>query len=115
MRRAPGRQYYLLNYCCTRVLLYAKMPEETENEETSFFVKFLSLVAFQLRGPGSTGPPPPPATPMILRQDRTLKFFHKQTFKAKFKKKNFFSKTWRTRVKSFDSFFETSRNCMTLL
>ena len=23
------------------------------------------------------------ATPMILRQDRTLKFFHKKTFKAK--------------------------------
>ena len=61
-------------------------------KKQGFVVKLLSLVAFQSRGPGSTGPPPrpppppPPATPMILRQDRALKFFHKKTFKAKFKK-----------------------------
>ena len=60
----PGCQYYLLLitvvrvYCCTRVLLYPKMLKETENEETSFFGKFLSLMAFQLRGPEHSGPPP---------------------------------------------------------
>ena len=46
----------------------------------------------------------PLATPMILRQDRALKFFHKKdTFKSKFKK-NFFSKMWKTRVKSLTDF-----------
>ena len=35
------------------LLLYAKMLKETETGETIvFFVKFLSLVAFQLRGAG---------------------------------------------------------------
>ena len=39
----------IVNYCCTRVLLYAKMLKETETEKTIvFFVTFLSLVAFQL-------------------------------------------------------------------
>ena len=47
--RGPGH----LGSSCTRVLLYAKIPKETETEETiSFFVTFLSLVAFQLGGPG---------------------------------------------------------------
>ena len=34
------------NYCCTHLLLYAKMIKETENEETRLFFTFLSLVAF---------------------------------------------------------------------
>ena len=47
----------IVNYCGTRVLLYAKMLKETEIEKTTrFFVMFLSLVAFQLRG----RPPPSP-------------------------------------------------------
>ena len=57
-----------------------------------FFAKFLSLVAFRLRGPGPPGcrlgAPGPPwllAKPMILRQDRVFKFFHKKTFKVKLK------------------------------
>ena len=42
----------IVNYCCTRVLLYAKMLKETE-ETIVVFVIFLSLVAFQLvGGPG---------------------------------------------------------------
>ena len=42
----------IVNYCCTGVLLYAKMLKETEAEETTvFFVIFLSWVAFQLEGP----------------------------------------------------------------
>ena len=48
----------IVNYCCTPVLLYAKMLKETEAEETIvFFVKFVSLVAFQFGGPGTPGPP----------------------------------------------------------
>ena len=42
---------FIVKYCCARVLLYAKMLKETENEEITFFVNFLSLVAFRLRGP----------------------------------------------------------------
>ena len=49
--RGPGTPGSILllfvNYCCTRVLLYAKMLKETETEETiGLFVTFLSLVAF---------------------------------------------------------------------
>ena len=48
----------IVNYCCTRVLLYAMILKETKTEETIvFFVTFLSLVAFQLGGSGPTGPP----------------------------------------------------------
>ena len=44
------------------------MLKETETEETiGFFVTFLSLVTFQLRGRGS-GPPAPRATPMVSDQ-----------------------------------------------
>ena len=39
----------IVNYCCTRALLHAKILKETETEKTIvFFVTFLSLVAFQL-------------------------------------------------------------------
>ena len=34
------------------------MLKETENEETMIFCQILSLVAFQLRGPGPPGPLP---------------------------------------------------------
>ena len=38
VRRAPWSSIlFIVNYCCTRVLLYAKMLKETENEETRFF------------------------------------------------------------------------------
>ena len=39
------------------------MLKETE-ETIVFFVTFLSLIAFQLGGPGPPAPPPPLATPM---------------------------------------------------
>ena len=45
-------------------------------KKQGFFDKFLPLVAFWLRVPGSLGHPH--ATPMILRQDRSPKFFHKK-------------------------------------
>ena len=52
-----------VNYCCTRVQLYAKMLKETETEENnSLFCDIFFLVAFQFRA--SWPPPPPPATPM---------------------------------------------------
>ena len=59
----PG-PHIVVNYCCTRVLLYAKMiKNKTETEETIvFFVTFLFLVAFQLRG---LGPWLPLATPVV--------------------------------------------------
>ena len=46
----PGCQHY----CCKRVLLYAKMLQETE-ETIDFFVTFLSLVPF------NWSPLPPPS------------------------------------------------------
>ena len=64
-----------------RVLLYAKMLKETETEEikktekklkqlpSSFFVTFLSLVAFQFKGPL---PPPPPPPGYAYVTDHTL-------------------------------------------
>ena len=46
--RAPWINIFV-NFCSTRVLLYARTLKETETEETVvFFVMFLSLVAFQL-------------------------------------------------------------------
>ena len=54
----------VVNYCCMRVLLYAKMLKEAKTEETIvFFVTFLSLVAFQLGGARV----PSLATPMVDR------------------------------------------------
>ena len=55
----PGRQYYLLLitvvrvYCCTQ-----RCWKKLKMKKQDFFVKFLSLVVFQLRGPGSPGPLP---------------------------------------------------------
>ena len=38
VRRGPWSSIlFIVNYCCTRVLLYTKMLKETENEETRFF------------------------------------------------------------------------------
>ena len=45
----------IVNYCCTRVLLHAKMLKETENEETIIFVTLLSFVAFRLGDPCPLG------------------------------------------------------------
>ena len=55
----PGRQYNLLLinvvrvYCCTQ-----KCQKKLKMKKQGFFVKFLSLVAFWLRGPGPPRPPP---------------------------------------------------------
>ena len=50
-----------------RVLLYAKMLEETE-ETIVFFVTFLSLVAFQLKGGAGILPPLPSRYAYFLRK-----------------------------------------------
>ena len=51
MHRVPGRQYYLLSitvvhvYCCT-----LRCQKKLKLKKQGFFVKFLSLVAFWLKG-----------------------------------------------------------------
>ena len=57
----------IVNYCCTRALLHAKMLKETETEKAIvFFVTVLPLVAIQL---GGLGPPW-----LRLRMNAILKF-----------------------------------------
>ena len=51
----------IVNYCCARVLKYAKMLNEAKTEETRLFCHIFII------GSISWGrPAPPPATPMIL-------------------------------------------------
>ena len=58
----------IVNYCCTRDAVRKTYKKRTETEETIFFfVTFLSLDAFQLKGRGwgrGFCPPPPLAMPM---------------------------------------------------
>ena len=67
VRRAPWSSIlFIVNYCCTRGLLYAKMLKETENEETRFFSQIFVIGGISIEGsraPWAT----PLATPMILR------------------------------------------------
>ena len=65
--RAPRSSIlFIANYCCTRVLLYAKMLKEIENEETrrfcqTFVIGGVSIV--RARAPWAI----PLSTPMILK------------------------------------------------
>ena len=44
MRRAPWSSIlFTFDYCCMRVLLYAKMLNETENEETRLFCQIFVI------------------------------------------------------------------------
>ena len=44
VRRAPWLSVlFIVNYCCTRVLLYAKMLKETGNEEPRFFCQIFVI------------------------------------------------------------------------
>ena len=67
MRLAPWSSIlFIVNYCCTRVLLYAKMLKEIENEETRLFCQICVIGGISIKGaraPWAT----PMATPMILR------------------------------------------------
>ena len=67
MRRAPWSSVlFIVNYCCTRVLLYAKMLKKTENEETRLFCQTFVIGGISIEGaraPSATSL----TTPMILR------------------------------------------------
>ena len=57
---------FIVNYYCTRVLLYAKMLKETENEETKLFCQISVIGGISIEeARDSLGQPL--ATPMILR------------------------------------------------
>ena len=67
VRRAPWSSIlFIVNCCCTRVRLYTKMLNETENEETRRFCQIFVIDGISIEGaraPWAT----PLATPMILR------------------------------------------------
>ena len=57
---------FIINYCCTRVLLYAKMLKEIENKKTRLFCQIFVIAGISIVGaqaPWVT----PLTTPMILR------------------------------------------------
>ena len=59
MRRTPWSSIlFIFDYCCMRVLLYAKMLKETENEETMLFGQIFDIGGFSIEGPKPSGPPP---------------------------------------------------------
>ena len=67
VRHVPWQSIlFIVNYCCTRVLLFAKMLKETENEETRLFCQICVIGGILIewaQAPWAT----PLATPMILR------------------------------------------------
>ena len=108
MRRAPWLSKLLIvNYCCTRVLLYAKMLKKTENEETRFFWQIFAIGGIVTEGARVLS-----ATPWLF-----LWFWDKIAPLSSFIKKkhlkrnwnNLFSKTWRTWVKSLNRFLKRPR------
>ena len=59
VRRASwSSRLFIANYCCTRVLLYTKMPKETENEETSVFCEIFVIGGISIEGARDPRPPP---------------------------------------------------------
>ena len=63
----------IVNYCCTRVLLYAKMLKENENEKTRLFCHILIFDGISIGGGGERAPWAPLLTmPMIV----TLMLFY---------------------------------------
>ena len=57
---------FIVNYCCMRGLLYAKMLKETENEETRLFCRVFVIGGISIAGARASWATPL-ATPMILR------------------------------------------------
>ena len=49
----------IVNYCCTRVLLYADMLKETENEETRLFCHIFIIDGISTEGGGAPPEPNP--------------------------------------------------------
>ena len=104
---------FIVNYYCTRVLLYAKMLKETENEETRCFLSnFCHWWHFNWEVPSSLGYSPGYANDFEIRS--RLKFFHKKKHLKQNQKKLFFQNVQNSSQVTWQ-FFETSRNCMTLL
>ena len=67
MRRASWSSIlFIANYCCTRVLLYAKMLKETENDETRLFCQTFVIGGISIVRAGAPWAIPL-ATPMILK------------------------------------------------
>ena len=77
-------------------------------KKQGFVVKFLSLVAFRLRGPWPLGY----AYDFEIRS-RPSVLHKRKTFKAKLKQ--FFFQNVEESSQVTSQFFETSKNCMTLL
>ena len=94
--------------------MYAKMLKETKNEETRLFWQIFVIGGILIKGgPGHLGHPL--ATAMILRQDRSPnKFFHKKKHLNQ-NENNFFFQNEEDSSQVTWQFFETSKNCMTLL
>ena len=114
MCRAPWSSIlFVVNYCCTCVLMYAKMLKETENEETRLFWQIFVIGGILIKGARV-----PSATPW-LRQwfwDKIaplISSFIKKTSKSKLKELFFQNVEDSSQVTW--QFFETSTNCMTLL
>ena len=74
---------FIGNYCCTRVLLYAKMLKETEAEETRLFCQIFVIGGISI-GPVCLGYPPGYAYDFEIK-NHALKFFLKKTFKTNLK------------------------------
>ena len=59
MHRAPWLSVlFVVNYSCTRVLLYEKMLKETENEETRLFWQIFATGGILIEGAGFPRPLP---------------------------------------------------------
>ena len=98
----------VVNYCCMRILLYAKMLKETKTEETIvFFVTFLLLVAFQLGRARVPCPPPPPPW-LRLWSQRSLPQFDGE-FTASPRRLQYFSTETALRI---EKFLNRLKNCL---
>ena len=104
---------FIVNYCCTRVLLYAnKVLKETENEETRLFWQIYVIGGILIEGAQV-----PSATPWLRLWfwDKIAppSSFIKKTFKSKLNQLFFQNEEDLSQVT--EQFFETSKNSMTLL
>ena len=67
LRRYAGPPWlsvlFIVNYCCTRVLLYAKMLKETENRETRFFCQIFVIGGISIEGSRAPLDHPPGSLP----------------------------------------------------
>ena len=85
MRRALWSSIlFIVNYSCTRVLLYAKMLKDTENEEIRLFWQIFAIGGILIEGarvPSDT----PSLRQWFWDKIAPLSSFIKKTFKSKLK------------------------------